>query len=308
MEIDQAFALFIGTLLAEDCSQKTVEYYRYHVQKFINWLPTSRRLVGACQTSDVTGFINAERKRGMSKATIHGTYRALDGFFGWCEKSEEVGRPMSPLKNRDGKRVVKVKKPPQTQARRADVETVDALIDFLPTDSWICLRNRVALRLLRDTGIRLGEAVNAKLQDIDLERRILTIVESKNRKVRRVRFTTTLADEIRAYLQCRPACSPELANYLFVSAVNDDPANGVRGKLTNDGLRQMLTKLCRRAGLPHVNPHAIRHMFGTKALNDGIRLESVSQLMGHHDPSFTRRVYADLLDETVQGEYDAHWA
>ena len=44
-----------------------------------------------------------------------------------------------------------------------------------------------------------------------------------------------------------------------------------------------------------------------KALNDGIRLETVSELMGHADPSFTKKIYADLLDETVKTEYDAHW-
>ena len=307
MQIEQALTLFLNTLLAEDWARKTLQFYRYHVEKFIRWLPSERRLVGDQRASDVAAFISAERTRGMSKATVYSCYRALDGFFNWCAESEEVGRPLSPMKNQDGRRVITVKKPPYKQARRAEVKTVDALIDFLPTDNWLQLRNRVAVRLLRDTGVRLNEAANIKLQDLDLTNRVLTIPESKNRKVRKVRFTTTLVEEVNAYLACRPKCSSKLAAHLFLSAINDDPAKGVRGKLTGAGLQQMLTKLCERAGLPHTNAHAIRHMFGTKALNNGIRLESVSQLMGHHDPSFTRQVYADLFDETVQREYDEHW-
>lgn len=136
---------------------------------------------------------------------------------------------------------------------------------------------------------------------------MLTIPNSKSRQARQVPLTQELVEEIQAYLLCRLACPPEVAAYLFVSAVNDNPDNGIRGNWTNEGLRQMLTKQCERAGLPRINPHAIRHLFGTKALNDGIRLETVSDLMGHHDPSFTRRVYAELLSETVLREFDEHW-
>ena len=210
------------------------------------------------------------------------------------------------MRNHKGKRVITVRKAAAFAVRKAEVGVVDALSASVPRSNWLQLRNRVALRLLRDTGVRLGEAANVRLADLDLPGRVLLIPKSKSRKSRDVRFTKALGAEIEDYLYVRPDCPPAIAEYLFVSAVNDNPINGVRGRLTAEGLRQMLTKLCERADLPHINPHAIRHMFGNKALNDGIRLETVSDLMGHHDPGFTKRIYVKLLDETVKREYDEH--
>jgi integrase/recombinase XerD len=307
MNIADALALFLEAAAAEGLAPKTLTFYSYHINCFIASLAEEKRDITKLVASDFNRFLAGERARGQSETSVYGCYRSLDRFFNWCEVSEEVGCVPSPMKNQRGRRVVKVKKPAKKAPQRAGLATVDGLIEALPRGTWIQIRNRVALRLLRDTGVRIGEAADVRIADLDLEERVLTIPKSKSRKSRQVCLTPALIDEIRAYLLCRPPCPPQVAGYLFVAAVNDNPDNGVRGRLSSEGLRLMITKLCERAGLPHTNPHSIRHMFGTKALNDGIRLEVVSELMGHHDPGFTRRVYADLLNDTVKREFDQHW-
>lgn len=144
--------------------------------------------VEACTASDLNRFLSGERKRGLAERSVYGCYRSLTRFFNWCEESQELGYPPSPMRNNRGKRVLSVRKPAQTEARRADVEIVDTLIASLPRGTWIQLRNRVALRLLRDTGVRLGEAVNVRLANLKLDERVLTIPKAKSRKSRQVRI------------------------------------------------------------------------------------------------------------------------
>lgn len=307
MGIREALELFLALTQAEDAAHATIKSYQDHIGAFVKWLP-SNRLVSEIATNDLVQFINHERKRGLSKHTIYGRYRSLFRFFEWCEQNEVVGFPPSPFKNSRGRHIFKVKKPPKQIPRRAHIEVIDALIDSIPRGHWIQLRNRALLRLLRDTGIRIGEAANVKVADLDLLGRVLTIPESKSRRPRDVRLHKATVEAIQAYLLCRPVVSPKTAAYLFIGAVNDNPENGSTDKpWSSDAMRRTIAKLCERANLPHINPHSIRHLFGTKALNDGIRLEVVSELMGHHDPSFTRKMYADLLPETARQEYDEHW-
>ncbi len=307
MTTNEALNLFLEAIIAEGLSPQTIQFYRHHLQQFINSQPSDKQQLNQYRPSDINAFLVKQRQAGLSDVSAYAYFRSLHRFFNWCEDNDEVGCPPSPMRNLKGKVVVKVKKPARKPVRRATVEHIDALIEAVPPGNWIQRRNRVALRLLRDTGLRVSEAVNIRLSDLNLAERVLTIPKSKNRRARQVRLTKTLSDEIRDFLACRPPCPPPVTDVLFISAVNADPNRGVRGKLTIDGLRQMIKKLCERTQSPHVNPHSIRHMFGTKALNDGIRLEIVSDLMGHHDPSFTRKVYAELLDTTIKREYDLYW-
>jgi site-specific recombinase XerD len=308
MQLHNALALFLQAKEAEGAARKTLRSYHDHVTHFLASLPAASAVLGAVKASDITRYLAVERSRGMSEATVYGRYRAIDLFFTWCSENEEVGMPLSPLKNLRGKRVVKVKKPGLRDPRRAELAVVDALLAGMPPVDWLSCRNRVAVRLLRDTGVRLSEAANVRLVDLDLVGRQLRIACGKGNKVRYVCFTAALVEEIAGYLAKRPRCPPGVEAYLFVAAWNRQATRGVRGRLTASGLQQMLACQCRRLGLPHVNPHAIRHLFATKALNDGLRLETVSALMGHSDPSFTRRAYAALLQPTVQREYERHWA
>ncbi len=307
MLVSDALAMYLDAKRAEGIAKSTARNYADHIGRWVASLPAERRNVGQPTTSDVTGHIAELRDRGRTESGVYGRYRALDLFFNWCSESEEVGRPRSPLKNSEGKRLFKVRKPSKKDPRRAAIETIDALVDAIPRGSWLQLRNRTILRLMRDTGARVGEIAEIKISDLNLKNRILHIPKSKARKYRNVRFTEKTAQEAKAYLLCRPECPPEVGDYLFVAGWNDNPEHGAKHKLTDHGIRMMLRKLCERNDMPHVNPHSIRHMFATEALNAGIRLEVVSDLMGHSDPSFTKRVYAELLDETAQREYDERW-
>ena len=81
--------------------------------------------------------------------------------------------------------------------------------------------------------------------------------------------------------------------------------------LTNQGrplnrhaVTRMVNRVARRAGLGHINPHRLRHTLATQAINRGMRIEAVAELLGHKDLKMTQR-YARIANDTVAAEYQS---
>ena len=77
----------------------------------------------------------------------------------------------------------------------------------------------------------------------------------------------------------------------------------MRGPLTTDGLRSVLRRLCKRAKVPYLHPHAWRHGFAMLFLNEGANLSAVSAMMGHSNTSVTQSVYASWQTRGLLREY-----
>jgi integrase/recombinase XerD len=67
-------------------------------------------------------------------------------------------------------------------------------------------------------------------------------------------------------------------------------------------VEKIVRRVGERAGIEGLTPHRLRRTFGSFFLNEGVRLESVSHLLGHADTRITQLAYASLQDETVRKE------
>ena len=136
-------------------------------------------------------------------------------------------------------------------------------------------RDRAILLTLLDTGVRCAEAVGLDLADCALPERRLLVRHGKGGKDRIVPFADRCADALAAYLADRgPAPGP-----LFVAARSARLNAGVR--LRPNGLKQLLRRLGRAAGVPRVHAHRFRHTFATWALEQRAREVDVQHLLGH---------------------------
>lgn len=304
MDLLEVVNLFVAAKQGELVKDTTIESYQRHLTKFIASLPPERAKLNSVLASDVSGFLANERRRGMSPVTILDRYVAINVFFNWCESVEELGFPPSPM-HRGNRKTVKRPRVPKKEPRRAKLEDIRRLIDSIPRGTWLDLRNRALIQLMLDTGLRVNEATNLLVEDVNLNERILLVRNGKGDKDRRVPFSEKSSKELSAYLLYRPACPPKVAPFLFVGSMNGSAL--VRGRLTGSGVSQLLERLCKAANLPKINPHSIRHLFGLKALNDGMRVEVLSKIMGHASVDFTLRVYAPLLTGTISKEYAEKW-
>lgn len=74
---------------------------------------------------------------------------------------------------------------------------------------------------------------------------------------------------------------------------------------------QFVWRVCKRvgerAGVKGLHPHTLRRTYGSALINDGLRLEVISKLLGHSSTTITEKSYAALLDETIAREAMAVW-
>ena len=147
-------------------------------------------------------------------------------------------------------------------------------------------RDRAILLTLLDTGVRCAEAVGLDRADCALPERRLLVRQGKGGKDRIVPFAARCADALAAYCADRgPAPGP-----LFVAARSARLNAGVR--LRPNGLKQLLRRLGRAAGVPRVHAHRFRHTFATWAIAHDAREIDVQHLLGHSSPEMVRRYSA----------------
>jgi integrase len=148
------------------------------------------------------------------------------------------------------------------------------------------------LMLLR-TGMRIGELLNVKVQDINMkEQKVIIHRGAKNGLGRVVYFSKDVRSALKAWLRKRGSEPDTLFN------------SRKRGHLSYAGARAMFNKHLARGGLldKGYTLHCLRHTYASELLNAGMRLESLQKLMGHSDIEVTRR-YARLTDKTLEKEY-----
>lgn len=146
----------------------------------------------------------------------------------------------------------------------------------------------IALFLL-STGARLNEALKAKWDHIDTERRVWKIpaYNAKSGKVRAVPLNDSALQVLRGL--------DTEEGYLFVNPETDKPYTTIhRGW---DLIRQA-------AGLPHLRLHDLRHQYASLLVNSGRTLYEVQQILGHSDPTVTQR-YAHLSTRALQEAADS---
>ena len=235
-----------------------------------------------------------ERRAGLSPATVHARYRALRALFGWC-----VGRGLVSVNP-----LLQVAEPavPKAAPRVVALAAVDKLADSIPSGDaagWWDVRDRLLLVLMFWTGLRLSEVAGLAVRDVDVKERLVHVRFGKGSKSRYVPFPVGTGSLVLEYLMARP---PWPGPELFLS---NNGAGGVRGVIQADGIRTMIRRRCKAAGVEYANPHAFRHGFAMALLNaGGLEMGVLSKLLGHSDVKTTQSIYADWMTESLRREYD----
>ena len=164
---------------------------------------------------------------------------------------------------------------------------------------------RLLILILYCTGLRLGEAVRLQIRDVELQRRLFHVRESKG-KTRLVPFRSDLARELRAYHDHRDPCAPTSPDAPFLIRP-DGAAWSVRGAsgIIRGMLRRLGIKPCR--GRVGPRPYDLRHTFAVHRLvawhRAGVdvqsRLSWLSAYLGHDDILGTE-VYLHATSELLE--------
>jgi len=150
-------------------------------------------------------------------------------------------------------------------------------------------RDRAVLYLMLNSGLRISEVTALTIDDLDLVRGRVHVRHGKGDKERYSLFGPTAADCLRVWLVVRNSARP----FLFVDKWGRH--------LTISGVYKIVKRVSGSAGVK-VNPHALRHTFGTEFLNAGGLATDLQLLMGHEHIE-TTLIYAKVALDRIQERF-----
>ena len=230
--------------------------------------------------SDIEAFIEHEQDRHLMLSTVRTKLHCVNAFLGYAIDAGVVRAEVLA-------RRIRLKKP-ETLPRAMDPDDVKQFIFGIDNP-----RDRAMIMVLLRTGMRIGELLNTKMNDLHLKDRKIDIYEGeKNRQGRVVYLSDDAMDALNAWLKIRDVRPA----FLFF-------AQG-RRSMAYSTARLIFEQYIAKAGLAHkgYSLHALRHTFASELLNAGMRIECLQPLMGHTSLDVTRR-YARLTDKTREEEY-----
>lgn len=264
---------FIAAKKVEGCSEKTLAYYRKTVQDMLESVGKPAQQI---VTDDLRKYLSDYQSiRGASKVTIDNIRRILGSFFAWLEDEDYILK--SPVR-----RIHKVK----TTKVVKDTYSDEALEKM--RDNSRSLRDLAIIDILASTGMRVGELVQLNREDINFEERECVVL-GKGNKERMVYFDARTKIHLQNYLD-----SPsDGSSALFVGL------RAPHNRLSIGGVESMLRELGKVLSIPKVHPHKFRRTLATTAIDKGMPIEQVQQLLGHQRIDTTLR-YAMVKQQNVK--------
>ncbi|MGQ0847698.1 MAG: tyrosine recombinase [Actinomycetota bacterium] len=262
-------------------SSHTIDAYRSDLSQFFEF---SQR----CGVAGLSGidrllirrYLAHLDTRGYARRSIVRKASSISAFFGAALRRGEVSSDPSSRIGRP--------KSPERLPRTVPDRQLNALLDALPTETAIDLRDRAILELLYGTGLRVSELVAMRVADLDGD---LLRVVGKGERGRAVPVGNPARRAVRAWLEeGRPQLvGADVADWIWI---------GIRGgRLDGRGVRRAV-----RARATTF-PHALRHSFATHLLERGADLRAVQELLGHRDLA-TTQIYTAVSRQHLRATYD----
>ena len=272
-EQPDAASAFIAAKRIEGCSEKTLTYYQKTIESMVTGIGKSPAQI---TTDDLRRYLTEYQvQRKSSRVTIDNIRRILSTFFSWLEDEDYIVK--SPIR-----RIHKVK----TAKILKETYTDEAL--ELMRDNCGSLRDLAIIDLLASSGMRVGEMVVLNRDDINFNEREC-VVFGKGSKERLAYFDARTKIHLQNYLDSRTDNNPAL--FVTLRAPYD--------RLMIGGVESRLRELGRQLNLPKVHPHKFRRTLATSAIDKGMPIEQVQQLLGHQKIDTTMH-YAMVKQQNVK--------
>ena len=248
-------SMFLAAKRIEGRSEKSLKYYQLTIEKLVDKIG---KTVKHITTDDLRVYLaDYQRDNNSSKVTIDNIRRILSSFFGWLEDEDYILK--SPVR-----RIHKVKTGKLIKETYTDEQLE------LMRDNCTELRDLAIIDILASTGMRVGEMVLLNKEDINFEEREC-IVFGKGDKERVVYFDARTKMHLQNYLNSRD----DNNKALFVSLASPHQ------RLNIGGVEVRLRNIGKTLGIEKVHPHKFRRTLATMAIDKGMPIEQLQQLLGH---------------------------
>lgn len=268
---------FLATKKLENCSIGTIENYGRCIVMLMQHL--NRRLKDI-STNDLRYYLAwYQETRKISLSYMETLRHYINSFFSWaCDEGYIDRNPARRLKK------VKV---PQIIKKPYSATEIEILKRNAKTE-----RDLAIMELLYSSAARVGEITSLNREDVSFTGKDIVLYGHKGKKERYVYLTASACYHLKKYLDSRDDDNPAL----FVS--EKKPHN----RLSKSAIQAMLRNLGSDLSICKVHPHRFRRTFATDALERGVPIEQVQEILGHIKIE-TTRIYCTVTEESVRASF-----
>lgn len=281
-DLKKRISYYLGAKRIDGLSPRTLANYKYTLDMFSERVNKS---VSKITADDIRGYISyLSEARGLRETSLQTHISVLRAFFSWLLMEERIKKnPMLKIRS------LKLDKKNARQA--LSVEELERL-----RDACKGYREKALVEFLVSTGCRLSEVAQLSVADLDFNNRSVTVT-GKGNKDRPVYFSIRARLMLQEYIKERKG-----GEGLFVSSKT--PYLPLKPR----AIQRIIHGLSVRAGLDaRVHPHLLRHTFATHALNSGMDVTAIQQLLGHENIS-TTQIYAAMNEDVIRHQYNKYVA
>ena len=265
--------LFLARKKVEGRSDKTLELYKFFLTRLLRYI---NKPVKDITEGDLVMYLSMyKNKRNVSNTYLDDMRLTFSSFFGWLNSKGFIQK--NPVSGIDRIKTEKRIKKPFTEIE----------LEKLRSKCKI-QRDRALIEVLYSTGIRVSELVGLNKNDIDFDTMEMTVI-GKGNKERTVYLTMVAGMHLKEYLKTRN----DKNEALFVGLKY--PYN----RLKKCGIEEILRKLGKMCNIEKVHPHRFRRTMATNALNKGMSIEEVKEILGHTKID-TTMIYCQVSKENVR--------
>lgn len=247
-------------------SQLTLKAYEKDLGAFISWAGSQGYRWSTISQADIEQYIMYLHDEGAAPATIRRAISTLRQFFTWAHHRQLLSEnPARWLQSPKLKKRLPV---------AADLRSIWVYLQQ-PATTWEQQVAHAYAALLSSTGIRLQEAIDIRLEDVNTQDHTIKI-HGKGRKERIIYYLSNSTRHWEKLAGQRPG---------FLLPISDQRT-----------IRTIIWKEL------HTHPHAMRHAFACLMLRQGAALPVISKILGHESVKTTER-YARVIDAEVKQQY-----
>jgi integrase/recombinase XerD len=284
MLFTNATKMFISHLESIDRSSETIRGYTKELERFTKFLfqlKGSGPELSAANINDIELFLIRQKQRNLAPASRNHSIYILKSFYNYCQKYNLISH--NPAQNLEP---INQKTSPRIFLSECEVSQLIKHISHpvIKPLAWT----------MYYTGARASEALNLKLDEVDLENNLIHIVNGKGNKDRVVPICQNLKQILNTYLsKHRFPPKNKTSNRFFLTQKT--------GKVSLNYLNKNIHDACSALGLSNkISSHTLRHSFASNLLAKGVSLVTIQKLLGHSNLKVTSLYLHQNLNDLSQ--------
>lgn len=279
-------------------SEHTIKAYRADLHEYTEYIHQSYGNLNLNAHTHVIlrSWLSHLIAQGLQSKTVSRKMSSLKSFFKYCLQNAYISHnPTSKLKP------LKIPQRLPVFIQEKEMQKLFTEAEF--KDDFFGIRDYTILNLLYNTGMRVSELVNLKVQDINTGNRSLKVLGKRN-KERIIPVNEYMLDTLKTYLQVRNQFLLDInkklsEQWLFLSSHGKKPYPKLIYGIVKKYLEQVST-------IDKKSPHVLRHSFATHLLNHGADLNAIKELLGHANLSATQVYTHSTIDQLKTIYEQAH--